>query len=62
MMQAQAIKEGILREGDSLLKPAYYFSPEIDVETMDNAWSKLVSRGAETEFSLLLRVWRWPAS
>jgi hypothetical protein len=36
MIQAQAIEEGVLRKGDSLLKPTYYFSPEIDVETMDN--------------------------
>ena len=37
MVQAQAIKEGALREDVSLLKPTYYFSPEIDVETMNNA-------------------------
>ena len=37
MVQAQAIKEGALREGVSLLKPTYYFSPEIDVEIMNNA-------------------------
>ena len=36
MIQAQAIEEGVLRKGDSLLKPTYYFSPEIDAETMDN--------------------------
>ncbi|MBA4389728.1 MAG: lipid biosynthesis B12-binding/radical SAM protein [Syntrophus sp. (in: bacteria)] len=36
MIQAQAIEEGVLRKSDSLLKPTYYFSPEIDVETMDN--------------------------
>ena len=36
MIQAQAIKEGVLKEGESLLKPAYYFSPEIDVEAMDD--------------------------
>lgn len=37
MVQALAIKEGTLREDASLLKPAYYFSPEIDTETMNNA-------------------------
>jgi lipid biosynthesis B12-binding/radical SAM protein len=36
MIQTQAIEEGVLRKGDSLLKPTYYFSPQIDVETMDN--------------------------
>jgi hypothetical protein len=37
MVQALAIKEGTLRKDTSLLKPAYYFSPEIDTETMNNA-------------------------
>jgi radical SAM superfamily enzyme YgiQ (UPF0313 family) len=36
IIQAQAIKEGVLRKGDSLLKPTYYFSPDVDVEAMDN--------------------------
>jgi lipid biosynthesis B12-binding/radical SAM protein len=36
IIQAQAIKEGVLGKGDSLLKPTYYFSPEIDAEAMDN--------------------------
>jgi lipid biosynthesis B12-binding/radical SAM protein len=35
LIQAQAIQEGVLKKDDSLLKPIYYFSPEIDVETMD---------------------------
>jgi lipid biosynthesis B12-binding/radical SAM protein len=35
-IQAQAVKEGVLRNSDSLLKPTYYFSPEINVEAMDN--------------------------
>jgi hypothetical protein len=34
LIQAQAIKEGILKKDDSLLKPTYYFSPEIDAEAM----------------------------
>lgn len=36
IIQTQAIEEGVLGKGDSLLKPTYYFSPEIDVEAMDN--------------------------
>ena len=36
LIQAQAIEEGVLTKGGSLLKPTYYFSPEIDVEAMDN--------------------------
>jgi lipid biosynthesis B12-binding/radical SAM protein len=35
MIQTQAIEEGVLKEGESLLKPAYYFSSEINVEAMD---------------------------
>ena len=45
MVQTQAIKEGILREGDSLLKPAYYFSPEIDAEAMNNVIARLSFEG-----------------
>jgi len=36
LIQAQAIEEGVLTKVGSLLKPTYYFSPEIDVEAMDN--------------------------
>jgi len=36
-VHATAIREGILREGDSLLKPVYYFSPMINRESMNAA-------------------------
>jgi lipid biosynthesis B12-binding/radical SAM protein len=36
IIQAQAIEEGVLGKGESLLKPTYYFSPEINVDAMDD--------------------------
>jgi lipid biosynthesis B12-binding/radical SAM protein len=35
MIQAQAIEECVLKGSESLLKPAYYFSSEINVEAME---------------------------
>ncbi len=37
MLQTRAIEDGVLNGNDSLLKPTYYFSPEIDAETINNA-------------------------
>ena len=34
-LQTQAIKDGILKEGESLLKPVYYFSPAINPAQMN---------------------------
>jgi lipid biosynthesis B12-binding/radical SAM protein len=37
ILQAQAIKDGILKEGESLMKPVYYFSPAIDPALMNQS-------------------------
>jgi len=36
LIQAQAVKEGIIEENDSLLNPVYYFSPDIGREKLNN--------------------------
>lgn len=36
LIQKRAIEEGILQNDTSLLEPSYYFSPHIDVASMDN--------------------------
>ena len=38
-VHALALRQGLLSETDSLLKPVYYFSPDIDPETMNAAIS-----------------------
>lgn len=52
LLHRRAVKEGIVHEKDSLLRPVFYFSPDIDTETMNNTLAEAFKHQRQRIFPL----------